>query len=123
MDVTTRIFLFFSGCAEILREEVGELIRLGATYIQLDASYYPLLLDPRPREFYEGLGWNYDRWMSQGIELDNHVMGDRPRATFAFHLCRGNQGSRWLVSGSYEPLARRIFERIRAERPMLEYDG
>jgi hypothetical protein len=33
MDVTTRIFLFFSGCAEILREEVGELIRLGATYI------------------------------------------------------------------------------------------
>jgi 5-methyltetrahydropteroyltriglutamate--homocysteine methyltransferase len=61
--------------------------------------------------------------MSQGIELDNHVMGEHPGATFAFHLCRGNQGSRWLVSGSYEPLARRIFERIRAERLMLEYDG
>jgi 5-methyltetrahydropteroyltriglutamate--homocysteine methyltransferase len=28
----------------------------------------------------------------------------------------------WLVSGSYEPLARRIFGRVRAGRLMLEYD-
>jgi 5-methyltetrahydropteroyltriglutamate--homocysteine methyltransferase len=60
--------------------------------------------------------------MSRGIELDNRVLGNHPGVTFAFHLCRGNQGSRWLVSGSYEPLARRIFGGIRAERLMLEYD-
>ncbi len=113
---------FLVEVAEILREEVEELVRLGATYIQLDAPHYPLLLDSKTREFYEGRGWDFDRWMSQGIELDNHVIGDYPGVTFAFHLCRGNQGSRWLVSGSYEPLARRIFRRIRAERLMLEYD-
>src|SRR5215210_670600 len=113
---------FLEDVAEILREEVGELVRLGATYIQLDAPHYPLLLDPRTREFYEGRGWDLDRWMSRGIELDNHVMGDHPGVTFAFHLCRGNQRSRWLVSGSYEPLARRIFDRVKAERLMLEYD-
>jgi 5-methyltetrahydropteroyltriglutamate--homocysteine methyltransferase len=113
---------FLEDVAEILREEVEELVRLGATYIQLDAPHYPLLLDPRTREFYEGRGWDFDRWMSRGIELDNHVTGEHPGVTFAFHLCRGNQGSRWLVSGSYEPLARRIFERIGAERLMLEYD-
>jgi 5-methyltetrahydropteroyltriglutamate--homocysteine methyltransferase len=113
---------FLVEVAEILREDVEELVRLGATYIQLDAPHYPLLLDPKTREFYEGRGWDFDRWMSQGIELDNHVIGDHPGVTFAFHLCRGNQGSRWLVSGSYEPLARRIFRRIRAERLMLEYD-
>jgi len=113
---------FLVDVAEILREEVDELARLGATYIQLDAPHYPLLLDPRTREFYEGRGWDFDRWMSRGIELDNHVMGDHPGVTFAFHLCRGNQGSRWLVSGSYEPLARRIFDRVKAERLMLEYD-
>jgi 5-methyltetrahydropteroyltriglutamate--homocysteine methyltransferase len=113
---------FLEDVAEILREEVEELARLGATYIQLDAPHYPLLLDPKTREFYEGRGWDFDRWMSRGVELDNHVIGDHPGVTFAFHLCRGNQGSRWLVSGSYEPLARRIFERIRAERLMLEYD-
>ena len=113
---------FLVDVAEILREEVEELVRLGATYIQLDAPHYPLLLDPKTRRFYEGLGWDFDRWMSEGVELDNHVIGDHPGVTFAFHLCRGNQGSRWLVSGSYEPLARRIFDRIRAERLMLEYD-
>jgi 5-methyltetrahydropteroyltriglutamate--homocysteine methyltransferase len=113
---------FLEDVAEILREEVEELVRLGATYIQLDAPHYPLLLDPKTREFYEGRGWDFDRWMSRGIELDNHVIGDHPGVTFAFHLCRGNQGSRWLVSGSYVPLARRIFERIHAGRLMLEYD-
>ena len=69
---------------------------------------------PKTRAFYEGRGWDLDRWMGRGIELDNHVIGDHPDVTFAFHLCRGNQGSRWLVSGSYEPLARRIFGGINA---------
>src|SRR5215218_2758611 len=113
---------FLEDVAEILREEVEELARLGATYIQLDAPHYPLLLDPKTRAFYEGLGWDLDRWLSRGIELDNYVIGDHPDVTFSFHLCRGNQGSRWLVSGSYEPLAVRIFGGINAQRLMLEYD-
>src|SRR5919112_1583335 len=103
-------------------EEVDELARLGAGYIQLDAPHYPLLLDARTREFYEQRGWDLDRWLSRGIELDNYVIGEHRDVTFSFHLCRGNQGSRWLVSGSYEPLARRIFGGINAQRLMLEYD-
>jgi 5-methyltetrahydropteroyltriglutamate--homocysteine methyltransferase len=114
--------LFLEDVAQILREEVEELARLGAEYIQLDAPHYPLLLDPKTRAFYEGLGWDLDRWLSRGIELDNYVIGDHPDVGFSFHLCRGNQGSRWLVSGSYEPLARRIFGGINAQRLMLEYD-
>ncbi len=113
---------FLEDVAEILREEVEELVRLGAEYIQLDAPHYPLLLDPATREFYELRGWDLDRWLSRGVELDNYVLGGHPSVTFAFHLCRGNQGSRWLVSGSYEPLAARIFGGINAERLMLEYD-
>ena len=113
---------FLEDVAEILREEVEELARLGAEYIQLDAPHYPLLLDPKTREFYERRGWDLDRWLSRGIELDNYVIGEHPGLTFSFHLCRGNQGSRWLVSGSYEPLAQRIFGGIKAHRLMLEYD-
>src|SRR5919202_3481262 len=114
--------LYLEDVAEILREEVEELARLGAEYIQLDAPHYPLLLDPKTRAFYEQRGWDLDRWLSRGIELDNHVIGAHDDVTFSFHLCRGNQGSRWLVSGSYEPLARRIFGGINAQRLMLEYD-
>jgi 5-methyltetrahydropteroyltriglutamate--homocysteine methyltransferase len=113
---------FLEDVAEILREEVEELARLGATYIQLDAPHYPLLLEEKTREFYERRGWDLDRWLSRGTELDNYVIGSHPDVTFAFHLCRGNQGSRWLVSGSYEPLARKIFGGINAQRLMLEYD-
>lgn len=121
-DVYPTMDGFVEDVAEILREEVEELVRLGATYVQLDAPHYPLLLDPQTREFYEARGWDFDKWLSRGVELDNYVLGDHPGLTTAFHLCRGNQGSRWLVSGSYEPLARRIFGGIRADRLMLEYD-
>ena len=79
-------------------------------------------MDPKTREFYEARGWDLDTWLSRGVELDNHVLGNHEELTTAFHLCRGNQGSRWLVSGSYEPLARRIFGGINADRLMLEYD-
>ncbi len=109
---------FLWDVAEILREEAAELARRGATYLQLDAPHYPLLLDERWRAFYERRG-SVETW----LELDNHVIGGVPAGvTFGFHLCRGNQASRWLVEGGYDLLAERIFPRIRAERLLLEYD-
>lgn len=113
---------FLADVAEILREEVGELVRLGATYIQLDAPHYPLLLDPTYRDFYASRGWPADRWLELGLELDNHVYGDHDGVTFSMHLCRGNQASRWLVEGGYDWLAERLFSRVNVERLMLEYD-
>jgi 5-methyltetrahydropteroyltriglutamate--homocysteine methyltransferase len=38
------------------------------------------------------------------------------------HLCRGNQASRWLVTGGYNWLAQRLFPHVRAHRLLLEYD-
>ena len=57
-----------------------------------------------------------------GIELDNAVIDAGRPATFGFHLCRGNQLSRWLVSGGYDPIAGPIFSGIKADRLLLEYD-
>jgi 5-methyltetrahydropteroyltriglutamate--homocysteine methyltransferase len=113
---------FLTDAAEILREEVEELVRLGATYLQLDAPHYPLLVDPAYREFYESRGRPANEWLELGLELDNHVVGDHEGVTFGFHLCKGNQASRWLVSGGYDWLATRVFPRIRADRLLLEYD-
>jgi len=113
---------FLADVVAILRDEVAELVRLGAIYIQLDAPHYPLLLAPETRTFYESRGWTLDQWLSRGIELDNAVMAGFPEVTFAIHLCRGNQEGRWLVEGDYEPIARPIFQRIAATRLLLEYD-
>ena len=51
---------FLVDVVDIERDEVAELVRLGATYIQIDAPHYPLLIDPRTRAFYESRGWNVE---------------------------------------------------------------
>jgi 5-methyltetrahydropteroyltriglutamate--homocysteine methyltransferase len=122
VDVYPTLDSFLADVVDILREEVEELVRLGCTYIQLDAPHYPLLLDPKTRAFYESQGWPLEKYLDYGIEMDNAVMGDFPDVTFGFHLCRGNQHSRWLVEGGYDLIARPIFEGIKAQRLMLEYD-
>lgn len=77
---------FLADVVDILRDEVAELVRLGATYIQLDAPHYPLLLDTKTRAFYEGQGWTLEDYLHRGIEMDNAVIGDFPEVTFGFHL-------------------------------------
>jgi 5-methyltetrahydropteroyltriglutamate--homocysteine methyltransferase len=106
----------------ILVDEVRELTRIGARYLQLDAPHYPLLIDPSWRAFYEERGRPAERFLSYGIELDNAVIDAAPDVTWGFHLCRGNQDSRWLVSGGYEAIAEPIFRGVRAHRLLLEYD-
>jgi len=109
---------FLADVVDILSDEVRELVRLGCTYIQLDAPHYPLFIEPTWREYYQGRGLSVE----SGVELDNAVIAAAPEATFGFHLCRGNQGSRWLVSGGYDAIARPVFSRIAADRLLLEYD-
>jgi 5-methyltetrahydropteroyltriglutamate--homocysteine methyltransferase len=113
---------FIEDVVAVLVEEVRELERLGATYLQLDAPHYPLLIDPEWRAFYEERGWPLERWLSYGVDLDNAVIDAAPGVTFGFHLCRGNQDSRWLVSGGYDDIAGPIFGRVHADRLLLEYD-
>jgi 5-methyltetrahydropteroyltriglutamate--homocysteine methyltransferase len=77
---------FLADIVAILREEVAELARLGATYVQIDAPHYGLLLDSKTRVFYEKLGWSFDQWLSLGIELDNAVAVGFPGVTFGLHV-------------------------------------
>src|SRR5262249_14479757 len=112
---------FLGAVADILREEVDELVGLGATYIQLDAPQSPLLVDPTYRDFYASRGWPAERWLELGLELDNHVYGEHDGVTFSMHLCRGNQASRWLVEGGYDWLPARLFPRVRAGRILPPY--
>ena len=107
---------------DVLRDEVRELVRLGCAYLQLDAPHYPLLIDPAWRAFYEARGWPLERWLSYGIELDNAVIAAGRPATFGFHLCRGNQHSRWLVAGGYDAIAGPVLAGVHADRLLLEYD-
>ena len=84
--VYSNVDAFLGDVVKILREEVAELVRLGATYIQLDAPHYTQLLDPRTRPFYEERGGGLENWIARGVELENAVMGNFSDVTFGFHL-------------------------------------
>jgi 5-methyltetrahydropteroyltriglutamate--homocysteine methyltransferase len=112
---------YLADVVDILRTEVDELVRLGCTYIQLDAPQYAALLDPKIRDGYRARGSDPDRLLDRCIELDNAVIGHHPDVTFGIHLCRGNNQSMFYASGDYEPVAQ-VFERTRFERFLLEYD-
>jgi 5-methyltetrahydropteroyltriglutamate--homocysteine methyltransferase len=53
--------------------------------------------------------------------MDNAVIGAHPGVTFALHICRGNNQSKFYASGDYAPIAR-VFARSRFQRFLLEYD-
>jgi 5-methyltetrahydropteroyltriglutamate--homocysteine methyltransferase len=112
---------YLADVVDIFRDEVSELIRLGCTYIQVDAPQYAGLLDPNIREGYRQRGNDPDRLLDRCIELDNAVISNHPGVTFGIHLCRGNNQSKFYASGGYDPIAA-VFSRTHYQRFLLEYD-
>ena len=111
--------------ARIIRTEIEAAIADGAAYIQLDAPNYPMrFCDQRLRQ----------QWVEQGIDVESEldealaadqacVEGiDRKGAVLAFHVCRGNNQSRWQADGGYEPIAEKMFSLLDVDRYLLEYD-
>ena len=103
------------------RREVDELARLGCTYVQIDAPQYAALLDPELREGYRKRGSDPEKLIDTCIDMDNAIIEGHPGVTFAMHICRGNNQSKFYAAGDYEPIAR-IFERTKFDRFLLEYD-
>src|SRR5947209_10616563 len=112
---------YLADIVDFSRREVEELVRLGCTYIQIDAPQYAALLDPQMREGYRQRGNDPDKLIDLCIELDNAIISDHPGITFGIHICRGNNQSKFYASGDYEPISR-IFSQTRFQRFLLEYD-
>jgi methionine synthase II (cobalamin-independent) len=115
---------YLADLVDLTRREIAELIRLGCTYIQIDAPQYGALLDPQMREGYRQRGSDVDEMIERTIELDNAVIDgfDRDGVTFGLHICRGNNQSMFYASGGYDPIAERVFRQTRFNRYLLEYD-
>ena len=112
---------YLADIVDFSRREVEELIRLGCTYIQIDAPQYAALLDPKMREGYRQRGTDPDKIIDVCIEMDNAIIGKHPGITFGMHICRGNNQSKFYASGDYEPISR-IFSKTNFHRFLLEYD-
>ena len=112
---------YLADIVDFSRREVEELVRLGCTYIQIDAPQYAALLDPEMREGYRRRGSDPDKLIDVCIEMDNTIISGHQGVTFGMHICRGNNQSKFYARGDYEPIAR-IFSQTRFQRFLLEYD-
>src|SRR2546428_8709046 len=112
---------YLADIVDISRREVEELIRLGCTYIQIDAPQYAALLDAEMRDGYRQRGSDPEQLIDRCIEMDNAIISGHPDVTFGIHICRGNNQSKFYAQGDYGPIAR-IFQKTLFQRFLLEYD-
>ena len=105
----------------LLRDEVAELVRIGAGYVQIDAPELGMLLDPHQQAWFAAKGFDPDRLIHDAVELSNAVVAGFP-GTVGLHVCRGNDANRYMARGGYERLAEAVFPRTAADVLLLEYD-
>jgi 5-methyltetrahydropteroyltriglutamate--homocysteine methyltransferase len=108
----------------IERELVADAIAAGCKYIQFDFPVYPHLVDP---DWAAGLqhatGFTAEQLLEKSIDVDKRVLEGIPDdVRVGLHLCRGNYRSRWLASGSLEPLAERVFNELPYDAFLVEWD-
>jgi 5-methyltetrahydropteroyltriglutamate--homocysteine methyltransferase len=108
----------------IQREMVGQLVDAGCRYVQLDEPSYTGYVDPATLERMRARGEEPLKLLDRAIAADNKVIeGFRGKATFGLHICRGNRASMWHREGSYDAIAEKLFNGLRFDRLLLEYDS
>lgn len=113
---------YLSTVARLLKDEVAELVRLGAEYIQFDAPELGMLIDPHQQKWFKSKGFDPDKLIEDGIKMMNFIIDDHPGITFGLHICRGNDKSRYMAKGSYSKIAKKVFKTTHAQRLLLEFD-
>ncbi|HVT67922.1 MAG TPA: hypothetical protein VHF26_09250 [Trebonia sp.] len=108
---------FAADVAAITRAEIEALIADGVQYIQLDNPGYGAYLGPHAGHDPAG----FERVLSADIAAVEGIARSG-RVTIGLHVCRGNQSSKWMGEGDYEPIAEELFARLPADRLLLEYD-
>ncbi len=112
---------YLDDVADLLRDEVAELARLGAEYVQIDAPELGMLLDAHQRAWFAAKGFDPDRLLHSAVEMSNAIVAGFP-VTVGLHVCRGNDANRYMARGGYERLAEEVFPRTAADVLLLEFD-
>jgi 5-methyltetrahydropteroyltriglutamate--homocysteine methyltransferase len=106
-------------------EEIGGLIDVGTRWVQLDSLSYNQILDRKFREA-TGSGVPAEIILDASVRADAAVVAGvkakDPTVTVGMHVCRGNNRSAYMATGSYEPVAERLFTQVPVDRFLLEYD-
>ena len=124
---------FVGHVVAIERQIIAELVNAGCKYIQIDAPGYTAYVDKVSLERMRSRGEDPERNLQRSIEADNALIEGFPGVTFGIHVCRGNARTtdpvtgklvpQWHREGSYDAIAERLFNSLKHERLLLEYDS
>jgi 5-methyltetrahydropteroyltriglutamate--homocysteine methyltransferase len=112
---------------DVQAREIEGLLDQGVTWIQLDSLSYNQVIDDGFRNQINGSG-DIDpvAMLDMAVRVDNRLIAAarrrNPEVTVGLHMCRGNNRSAWMASGSYESVAERLFGEVDVDRFLLEYD-
>jgi len=115
---------FVEDVVAVVKQLVAGAVDAGARYIQFDYPLFPAMADPEKREeLLAGSRDDLDTIFDKAIAADNAVLADIPDGvTTALHVCRGNYRSHWWARGSLEPVAERMFNELRHQRFLVEWE-
>jgi len=114
---------FVADVVRIEREMIRSLIDAGCPYVQIDAPSYTAYVDGPSLQEMRERGEDPMKNLTRSIQADNEILRLFDGAIFGIHLCRGNQRSMWHREGSYDAIAEKLFNELRHDRFLLEYDS
>jgi 5-methyltetrahydropteroyltriglutamate--homocysteine methyltransferase len=114
---------YLADVVSICRRLVTQLVDAGCRYIQIDGPSYTAYVDAQSLEKMRAAGLDPAQRMERSMMADNAIIGGVQGGIFGIHLCRGNVRSMWHREGGYEPIAERLFNTLRHQRFLLEYDN
>jgi 5-methyltetrahydropteroyltriglutamate--homocysteine methyltransferase len=122
-DVYPGLDGFWDDVAAAYAEELQLLADAGCTFVQVDETSIPKLGDPNIQANMTSRGDDWRELLAQYTRSMVRLVEDAPEGmTVALHHCRGNNRGMWQAETSYEPTAHALFDEIRADRYLLEYD-
>ncbi len=115
---------FVEQLVDIQRELLSEVIDAGVRHVQMDWPSYVMAIDPAWRSAMPGTeSDSLEQLINRLLMVDNAVLEGIPdHVTTALHICRGNYRSMWMTEGSLEPIAEQLFNGLRYDRLLIEWD-
>lgn len=113
---------FLKDVVSVERRMVMELAQSGCRYVGIDGPGYTAYVDPDSLAAMRSRGEDPQANLSRSIAADNEIIADFPGVIFGVHICRGNRQSMWHREGHYDAIAETLFNGLKHQRLLLEYD-
>jgi 5-methyltetrahydropteroyltriglutamate--homocysteine methyltransferase len=113
---------FLGDVVVVQRQIISGLAQAGCRYVGIDGPGYTAYVDPDSLAAMGARGEDPQANLARSIAADNDIIAGFPGVTFGIHICRGNRQSMWHREGHYDAIAEQLFNGLKHERLLLEYD-